>query len=65
MKEPRPVNDRTKDGRQIVYPIWREDLAEAVILPLNPLADTRQTPESQGSAPSGDAGTIDMRDSDG
>lgn len=29
----RPVGDKTEDGRSIVYPIWRDDLAEAIILP--------------------------------
>ena len=33
MKVERPKDDRTPDGRRIVYPIWREDLAEATILP--------------------------------
>ena len=33
MKIERPKDDRTPDGRRIVYPIWREDLAEATILP--------------------------------
>jgi len=32
-EEPRPKNDTTEDGRRIVYPIWRDDLAEATILP--------------------------------
>jgi hypothetical protein len=30
---PRPQSDVTPDGRKIVYPIWRDDLAEALILP--------------------------------
>lgn len=29
----RPIDDKTEDGRKIVYPIWRDDLAEAIILP--------------------------------
>jgi hypothetical protein len=34
MSEERPKQDQTADGRKIVYPIWRDDLAEAIILPL-------------------------------
>ena len=32
-EEERPIDDMTEDGRKIVYPIWRDDLAEALILP--------------------------------
>jgi len=28
----RPRADQTVDGRKIIYPIWRDDLAEATIL---------------------------------
>lgn len=28
---PRPSPELTKDGRRIVYPIWRDDMAEAII----------------------------------
>ena len=28
----RPKDDVTADGQRIVYPIWREDLAEAIIM---------------------------------
>ena len=32
MELDQPKNDFTADGRRIVYPIWRDDLAEALIL---------------------------------
>ena len=31
----RPKDDRTPDGRRIVYPIWRDDMAEATIFPID------------------------------
>jgi hypothetical protein len=33
VKIERPKPEMTEDGRKIVYQIWRDDLAEAVILP--------------------------------
>ncbi len=31
----RPKVERTEGGRKIVYPIWRDDLAEATIFPID------------------------------
>jgi hypothetical protein len=40
----RPVNDKTNHGLRIVYPIWREDLAEAIVF-LENKNDIRVTEE--------------------
>jgi len=40
VKIERPKDDTTADGRRIVYQIWRDDLAEALILPAEPVRKT-------------------------
>ena len=47
MKIERPKDDRTPDGRRIVYQIWREDLAEATILPIDRAASRPDTAHPQ------------------
>jgi hypothetical protein len=43
IKVERPKDDHTPDGRRIVYSIWRDDLAEATILPINRAASAPDT----------------------
>jgi len=53
MNEPRPTSDKTADGRTIVYPIWREDLAEAVILASVPTTKPKANSATNATKSSG------------
>lgn len=41
----RPAPELTEDGRRIVYPIWRADMAEAIIESVKKKLDKSQKEE--------------------
>lgn len=43
----RPKDDVTADGRKIVYPLWRDDIVEATILPVKANEDNRTNIQTQ------------------